>query len=382
MIPYDELALGNHAPTGAHSVHGKRQRRRRDGRDACGRGGSGDAFAFARGRVYALDGPYERGERGRAHRRACPRRAQAACAALPAFTRRGRARDAQPRRKLLRHGQRGDALRPRRHEGAARRRRPGRRSGRYGVGRHVHVPFAQLLRRGAPAHKRACAPRRRRIHRCLLRGAADVPRLAARIRIRYRAVQVLLPRMAAQREGPGRPACPPQSEGARMSYIMPAMILLLLGYALYKRVNLYDAFTRGAQEALPLLVQVLPFMAAMLIAMNLFRSSGALSVLISWIEPLLSRLGLPAELVPLLVLRPFSGGAALALLQDVFNSHGADSFLGLAASLMLGSTETIFYTVALYFGSVGVRKTRATVAVALLSGAVGAAVAILFAQAM
>lgn len=167
-----------------------------------------------------------------------------------------------------------------------------------------------------------------------------------------------------------------------MSYIMPAMILLLLGYALYKRVNVYEAFTRGAQEALPLLVQVLPFMAAMMIAMNLFRSSGALSAFIRWIEPLLSKLGIPAELVPLLVLRPFSGSAAIALLQDVFTNHGVDSFAGLAASLMLGSTETIFYTVALYFGSVGVRKTRVTVAVALLSGVVGAVAAFLFAQAM
>ncbi len=167
-----------------------------------------------------------------------------------------------------------------------------------------------------------------------------------------------------------------------MSYIMPLMILLLLGYALYKRVNIYDAFTRGAQEALPLLVQVLPFMAAMMIAMNLFRSSGALSAFIRWIEPLLSKLGIPAELVPLLVLRPFSGSAAIALLQDVFTNHGVDSFAGLAASLMLGSTETIFYTVALYFGSIGVRKTRITIAVALLSGVVGAVAAFLFAQAM
>ena len=167
-----------------------------------------------------------------------------------------------------------------------------------------------------------------------------------------------------------------------MSYIMPLMILLLLGYALYKRVNIYDAFTRGAQEALPLLVQVLPFMAAMMIAMNLFRSSGALSAFIRWIEPLLSKLGIPAELVPLLVLRPFSGSAAIALLQDVFTNHGVDSFAGLAASLMLGSSETIFYTVALYFGSVGVRKTRITIAVALLSGVVGAVAAFLFAQAM
>ena len=167
-----------------------------------------------------------------------------------------------------------------------------------------------------------------------------------------------------------------------MSYIMPAMILLLLGYALYKRVNVYEAFTRGAQEALPLLVQVLPFMAAMMIAMNLFRSSGGLSAFIRCIEPLLSKLGIPAELVPLLVLRPFSGSAAIALLQDVFTNHGVDSFAGLAASLMVGSTETIFYTVALYFGSVGVRKTRITIAVALLSGVVGAVAAFLFAQAM
>ena len=156
-----------------------------------------------------------------------------------------------------------------------------------------------------------------------------------------------------------------------MSYVMPALILLLLGYALCKRVNVYDAFTRGAQEALPLLVQVLPFMAAMLIAMNLFRSSGALSVLISWIEPLLHRLGLPAELVPLLVLRPFSGSAALALLQDVFDNHGVDSFLGLAASLMLGSTETIFYTMSVYFMSVKVKKTRYTLAGALLATVAG-----------
>ncbi len=167
-----------------------------------------------------------------------------------------------------------------------------------------------------------------------------------------------------------------------MSGILPGLILLLLGYALCRRVNVYEAFIGGAKEALPLIVQVLPFMAAMLIALNLFRSSGALAVLISWIEPLLGRIGLPGELVPMLVLRPFSGSAAVALLQDVFDNYGPDSFLGLAASLMLGSTETIFYTVALYYGSIGVRKTRATIAVGLFSGVVGAVAAVLFARAM
>ena len=167
-----------------------------------------------------------------------------------------------------------------------------------------------------------------------------------------------------------------------MSYVLPGLILLLIGFALYKRVNIYEAFTEGAKQALPLMGQILPFMAAMLIAMNLFRTSGALGVVIGWVEPVFDRIGFPGELVPLMVLRPFSGNAAVALLQDVFANYGPDSFLGLAASLMLGSTETIFYTVALYFGSIGVRKTRITIAVALLSGLVGAGAALLFARMM
>lgn len=167
-----------------------------------------------------------------------------------------------------------------------------------------------------------------------------------------------------------------------MNYILPILIALLLLYALLKKVALYDAFVAGAKEALPLLVSVLPYMAAMLTAISLLRTSGAMDALLDAAAPVFAFMGFPKELLPLFTLRTFSGSAAAALLNDVFASHGPDSFLGLAASLMLGSTETIFYTVALYFGAVDVKKTRVAVPVALLSGLVGAAAAILFARRM
>lgn len=165
-----------------------------------------------------------------------------------------------------------------------------------------------------------------------------------------------------------------------MNYILPALILLLLLYALAKGVNIYEAFIKGAAEALPLLGHILPYMAAMMAALTVFRKSGALDYLVAGIAPACRALGLPPELAPLFVLRPFSGGAAVALLQDVYVQYGPDGFLGYAASVMLGSTETIFYTLFLYFGSIKVSRTRHAVAVSLAAGAVGAAAAIVFAH--
>ena len=167
-----------------------------------------------------------------------------------------------------------------------------------------------------------------------------------------------------------------------MSYIMPVLILALLVWALIKKVNIYEAFVEGAGQALPTLKRIVPYMAAMLIAMSVFRASGALALLATALSPLTKLMGMPEELVPLFALRPFSGNAAYALLRDVLNAHGADSFLGVAASLMLGSTETIFYTVALYYGTIKVTKTRASVPVALISGIVGTVAALVFARMM
>lgn len=158
-------------------------------------------------------------------------------------------------------------------------------------------------------------------------------------------------------------------------------LLLLIGllfiYALVRGVNPYEAFAEGAAGAIPTIGKVLPYLAVMLIAINLFRRSGAMDSLTELLAPILSRIGIPTELAALIVLRPFSGSASLALLQDTLTCYGADSFIGRAASTIVGSTETIFYTLALYCGSVGIKKSRHALPVALISGAIGTIVSIL-----
>ena len=156
------------------------------------------------------------------------------------------------------------------------------------------------------------------------------------------------------------------------------LILALLIYAAVRRVNVFEAFREGAAGALPLMKTVLPTLAVFSAAISLFRASGAADALNAVLSPVLTRLGVDAALVPLLLVRPFSGGAAVAALTDVFRTYGPDSFVGRAASVLLGSSETIFYTLALYFGSVGIRRTRFTVPVALFAMLTSAACGILF----
>lgn len=158
---------------------------------------------------------------------------------------------------------------------------------------------------------------------------------------------------------------------------IPILIAALIVYALFKKVNVYKAFVDGAGEALPSLVSILPYLAAMLTSIELLRGSGALGTLIGAIAPAAERIGVPSELAPIIVLRPFSGSASLALLKDVLTQNGADSLVGRRASVLVGSTETVFYTVSVYFGSVGVTKTRHAIPAAVISGVVGIAAGLL-----
>lgn len=143
------------------------------------------------------------------------------------------------------------------------------------------------------------------------------------------------------------------------------LILLLLICAAFRRVNVFQAFCEGAAQALPLMKTILPTLAVFSAAMALFRHSGAFDLLSSFLSPAFHALGVDPALVPLLVVRPFSGSAALAALTDLFTQYGPDSRVGLTASVLLGSSETVFYTLALYFGSVGIKKTRFAVPAAL-----------------
>ncbi|MBO4848317.1 MAG: spore maturation protein [Clostridia bacterium] len=163
---------------------------------------------------------------------------------------------------------------------------------------------------------------------------------------------------------------------------IPCGAALLLLYALVKKVNVYKAFVDGAKDALPQLVSILPYLAAMLTAIETVRASGLTDLLVRVLRAPAERAGLEPELIPLIVLRPFSGSGSLALLREILTQHGADSGIGRAASVLVGSTETVFYTVALYFGSVGVTKTRHAIPASLIAGAVGAAVGILLVRIM
>lgn len=165
-----------------------------------------------------------------------------------------------------------------------------------------------------------------------------------------------------------------------MQLIIPILLAILLISSVFSGSPVYDSFINGAKKSLPMLFSILPYMAAMLCALNIFRDSGALELVTEMLSPVLSVLGIPDDLATLVTLRPFSGSAAIALLDDIYRNSGVDSFSGYLASIMLGSTETIFYTVSLYFGAVGIKKTRHAVPTALISGIIGVAVSVLLAH--
>lgn len=149
---------------------------------------------------------------------------------------------------------------------------------------------------------------------------------------------------------------------------------VLAGTALYgtlRRVDVYGALVRGAGQGLETLARILPALVCLLTAVSMVRASGLLEALASWLTPVLGRLGLPSELLPLMLVRPISGSAALGVGADLINAYGPDSALGRTAAVMLGSTETTFYTIAVYFSAAGITRTRYAVPAALCADLVG-----------
>ncbi|MHB1316117.1 MAG: spore maturation protein [Christensenellales bacterium] len=155
------------------------------------------------------------------------------------------------------------------------------------------------------------------------------------------------------------------------AYIIPAFFCAIIVYGLIKGVNVYQAFVDGALEGIRCAFHILPYLLAMLVAINVFANAGALSFFADALSPLSGLLGIPKEVVPLALIRPFSGSAALAMLKTMFDRYGVDSYASLTGAVMMGSTETVFYTVSLYYGSIGIRKTRHTIPAALLAGFAG-----------
>ena len=155
------------------------------------------------------------------------------------------------------------------------------------------------------------------------------------------------------------------------SLVIPVLLAGVAAYGLGKRVNVYAALTHGAEEGLSVLLRIIPALVGLLTAVSMFRASGAMEWLSGLCAPALDLLGIPPETAPLMLVRPVSGNGALAVASDLMASHGADSYVGRVAAVMLGSTETTFYTIAVYFGSAGITKTRHTIPAALAADLTG-----------
>jgi len=138
-----------------------------------------------------------------------------------------------------------------------------------------------------------------------------------------------------------------------------------------RHINVYDVLTEGAREGLSVLVRILPPLVGLLTAVHMFRASGAMEFFARLLSPALELLGIPPETAALLFVRPVSGGGALAIGSDLMSQYGPDSYIGRVAAVMLGSTETTFYTIAVYFGSAGILRTRHTVPAALIADLTG-----------
>ena len=154
-------------------------------------------------------------------------------------------------------------------------------------------------------------------------------------------------------------------------YLVPVLLLLASALALRKRENVYDLMLRGAADGLALLKSILPPLILLLTAVHMLRASGAAEFLSGILAPFFSFFGIPAETALLVLIRPISGSAALAIGSDLMAQYGVDSQIGRTAAVMLGSTETTFYTVSVYFGAAGIRQTRYTIPAALFADLVG-----------
>ena len=153
--------------------------------------------------------------------------------------------------------------------------------------------------------------------------------------------------------------------------IMPIMILFILGYALKEKVKVYDTFLEGAKEGMEMVFGLLPTLVGIFVAIGALRSSGILDLIVKGITPICQIFDLPSQIMPLALIRPISGSASMAVATDIMAKYGVDNIIGIIASTIMGSTETTFYTIALYTSAVGIKKIRFVLVAALIADVVG-----------
>jgi spore maturation protein B len=152
---------------------------------------------------------------------------------------------------------------------------------------------------------------------------------------------------------------------------IPVVLLVFLGWGIAKRVKVYEVFVDGAKEGFNVAVRIIPYLVAMLMAIGIFRASGAMDLLSAVLAPVTSLIGMPSEALPMALMHPLSGSGSLGIMTELMKVHGPDSLIGVLVSTMYGSTETTFYVLAVYFGAVSIRNFRHAVAVGIIADVVG-----------
>lgn len=161
------------------------------------------------------------------------------------------------------------------------------------------------------------------------------------------------------------------------SCVIPVMIVGIIVFGLAKRTNVYDSFIDGAKSGLESTIQIAAPLVGLLVGISALRGSGALDIMARLLAPITDYLGIPPDVLPLALLRPVSGSGSVAIVNDIFKNCGPDSLAGKISSVMMGSTETTFYTIAVYFGAVGIKNVRHTVKSALVADLTGMVMAVI-----
>ena len=152
-----------------------------------------------------------------------------------------------------------------------------------------------------------------------------------------------------------------------ISSIIPIILVSIVTYGLFKGVKVYECFIEGAKDGLNICLRIFPYLLAMIVAVTVFRESRALDYFINLITPIVRFIGIPPEVVPLILIKPLSGSGALGIFAETLQKYGADSYIGIVCSIIMGSTETIFYTLTVYYGAINIKKIRHTLWAALIA---------------
>ncbi|MFS1512302.1 spore maturation protein [Chengkuizengella sp. SCS-71B] len=160
-------------------------------------------------------------------------------------------------------------------------------------------------------------------------------------------------------------------------WAIPVIIVFISLYAFFKKVPVYESFIDGAKDGFDTAIKIIPHLVGMMVAISVFRASGAMDFLLGFLHPVLNFIGVPSEVFPLAILRPITGAGSLAFTTDLIQEYGPDSMIGRIASTVQGSTDTTLYVLTVYFGAVGIRKSRYALKVGLISDMVGFAAAII-----